>query len=70
NTLAKGLDLDWDSQLYPSRVSVSEGFQKRSNARLEKACAVIDRIFAGHPEEGEEAKHVAKEILEQARAAA
>jgi hypothetical protein len=62
----RGSDLSWDDEV--TLDGISEGFQKRTNARIATFHAVVDKIFAGWPEEAAEVKAVFKEALNVERA--
>jgi hypothetical protein len=62
-------DESWDAELAKTTAETDPAaLPARSRARLEKAFGVIDRVFAGHPQECEEAKSVAKRLLIETRA--
>jgi hypothetical protein len=58
-------DESWDREFAKTTVP---DFSKRSEQRFERACAVVRRVFAGHPEECKEAIRVFRRTLDEERA--
>jgi hypothetical protein len=62
-------DSSWDAELTkPTAETDPAALPARSQARLEKAFGVIERVFFGHPQECEEAKSIARRLLLETRA--
>jgi len=61
-------DAAWDSELTASPRTFSKAFEQRSDARLEKVFAKVRTMFAGHPEEMQEAIEIVRGIREHLRA--
>ena len=67
-TKSTGLEnSSWDAPLTKAETDPA-ALPARSQARLEKAFGVIERVFADHPRECEEAKSVARRLLLETRA--
>jgi len=59
----------WDAELTKTIVETDPAvLPARSQARLEKAYAVINRIFASHEQEAAEAREIARRLLLETRA--
>jgi hypothetical protein len=61
-------ETSWDEPLTKASDTDPAALPARSQARLEKAFGVIDRVFFGHPQECEEAKSIARRLLLDVRA--
>jgi hypothetical protein len=59
-------DASWDAPLIKA-VELSPAFLERSNRRLEKMRAAVEKVFAGHPQECREAIEIARLALINAR---
>jgi hypothetical protein len=57
-------ETSWDAPL----TKMETDLPPRSQARLEKTYAVINRVFAGHEQEAAEAREIAKQLLIETRA--
>jgi hypothetical protein len=69
NLLTKNIggisETSWDEPLV--KLELSPAFIERSNQRLQKMRAAVEKVFAGHPEECQKAIEIGRQALIDAR---